>query len=234
MNRIEFIRNEEKQYHEYCYDNYKLFEKGSWLYKPVKTVMELIPLLEDKDHLNVLDLGAGIGRNSIPIAEKIKGKGGKVVCVDLLDSAIDKLIEYSKKFDVEDIIETEKADIGEYSIQDDEYNLIVAVSSLEHVNSDNALEDTINRMVKGTKKGGINCIIINSEVEELEIETNKQLEALMEINIPTDEMINKLNNIYNGWKVINQLVKPLEYQIIRNGKPVLLKSNAITFVAKKD
>lgn len=36
MNRIEFIRKEEKKYHDYYYDNYKLFEEGSWLHKPVK------------------------------------------------------------------------------------------------------------------------------------------------------------------------------------------------------
>ncbi|MGP4040151.1 class I SAM-dependent methyltransferase [Gracilibacillus sp. D59] len=232
MNRIEFIRNEEKKYHDYCYDNYQLFEKGSWLYKPVKTVMELIPLLDGKGQLNVLDLGAGVGRNSIPIAEKIKDKDGKVVCVDLLDSAINKLIEYSKKFEVADIIETEKADIGKYPIKEDTYDLIVAVSSLEHVNSENALEDTIKRMVKGTKKSGINCLIINSEIEEIEMETNKQLEALMEVNISTEEMINKLNNIYQDWKVIKQVVKPLEYQIVRNEKSILLKTKAITFVVK--
>ncbi|QGH32874.1 methyltransferase domain-containing protein [Gracilibacillus salitolerans] len=234
MNRIELIRNEEKKYHDYCYDNYKLFEKGFWLYKPVKTVMESIASLEGKGHLNVLDLGAGVGRNSIPIAEKIKGKGGKVVCVDLLDSAIEKLIEYSKKFDVEDIIEIEKADIGKYSIKEDEYDLIVAVSSLEHVSAENILDSVLNQMAQGTKKGGINCIIINSEVEEIEIESNKQLDAFMEINLTTDQMIDKLKNNYKGWEVVKQLVRPLEYQIVRNENPVLLKSKAITFVVQKN
>jgi hypothetical protein len=41
-NRIKFIRNEERKYHEACYDNYKLFEEGSWLSKPVKTVMDTL------------------------------------------------------------------------------------------------------------------------------------------------------------------------------------------------
>lgn len=57
MRRLELIRNEEKKYHDFCYENYKLFEKGSWLYKPVKTVMDLLPLFEDKTNLKVLDLG---------------------------------------------------------------------------------------------------------------------------------------------------------------------------------
>ena len=55
-----------------CYEQYKLFEIGSWLYKPVKTVMDLMDHFEGQNNLQVLDLGSGIGRNSIPIAQIIK------------------------------------------------------------------------------------------------------------------------------------------------------------------
>lgn len=76
-------------------------------------------------------------------------------------------------------------------------------------------------------------MIINSEVEEIEIESNKKLDAMMEVNLKTVNMINKLNSIYEGWEVLSQLVKPLEYQIVRNEREVLLKTNAITYVARK-
>ncbi|MFC4403944.1 hypothetical protein [Gracilibacillus xinjiangensis] len=46
MGRLETIRASEKQYHDYCYDKNKLFEQGSWLHRPVKTVIELVPLLK--------------------------------------------------------------------------------------------------------------------------------------------------------------------------------------------
>ncbi len=46
MNRIDYIRQEEKKYHDLCYEQYKLFEAGSWLYKPVKTVMDMLNYLE--------------------------------------------------------------------------------------------------------------------------------------------------------------------------------------------
>jgi SAM-dependent methyltransferase len=61
VNKIEFIRKEEKKYHDHCYDHYKLFEEGSWLHKPVKTVMDLLPLFDGREHLRVLDLGCGVG-----------------------------------------------------------------------------------------------------------------------------------------------------------------------------
>ncbi|GEN44852.1 class I SAM-dependent methyltransferase [Alkalibacillus haloalkaliphilus] len=234
MSRVEFIRNEEKKYHDFCYENYKLFEEGSWLYKPVKTVMDLLPLLEGKtNNIKVLDLGSGVGRNSIPIAQDIKTKNGKVLCVDLLDSALDKLELYSKEYGVEEVIETNKADIGNYVIPKNEFDFIVAVSTLEHVESEDVFENVIRQMALGTKNEGINCIIVNSEVEEMDIETNEKLDALMEVNITTENMMNKLSHIYDGWEVVKQLVKPLEYKIIRNERDVLLKTNAITFVVRK-
>lgn len=46
MNRIGYIRQEEKKYHDLCYEQYKLFEAGSWLNKPVTTVMDLMDYFE--------------------------------------------------------------------------------------------------------------------------------------------------------------------------------------------
>ncbi|MGE0979988.1 class I SAM-dependent methyltransferase [Bacillus thuringiensis] len=234
MNRIEFIRKEEKKYHDYCYDNYKLFEEGSWLHKSVKTVIDLIPLFEGKDDLNMLDLGSGVGRNSIPLAQAIKENGGTVVCVDVLDSALQKLNEYSQEYEVQEVIQTEKADIGNYEIKPNNFDFIVAVSSLEHVQSEEVFGKVVQRMADGTKYNGINCIIVNSEVEEIDMDTNKKLDALMEINIPTEEMMNILRQIYDGWEVLSIMVKPLEYKIIRNEKSVLLKTNAITYAVRKN
>lgn len=234
MNRIEFIRNEEKKYHDYCYENYKLFEEGSWLYKPVKTVMDLLPLFGDKENMNVLDLGSGVGRNSIPIAEAIKDKDGKILCVDILDSALNKLKEYSKKYKIEEVIQLEKADIENFEIHRNEYDFIVAVSTLEHVKSDAVFDKVIQRMADGTKNNGINCLIVNSEVEEINLETNKKLDVLMELNLPTEVMLTKLRGLYSGWEVLNTKVNPLEYEITRNDDQILLRTNAITYVVRKN
>ncbi|MDG5789817.1 class I SAM-dependent methyltransferase [Evansella sp. AB-P1] len=233
MSKLEFIRKEEKKYHDYCYENYKLFEEGSWLYKPVKTVIDLLPILIGKPSPKVLDLGSGVGRNSIPVAQEIKNKKGKVVCVDLLDSALDKLKFYSKEYEVEEVIETIKADIGQYDITKNEYDLIVAVSTLEHVESEDVFENVIRKMALGTKDEGINCIIVNSDVEEIDISTNGKLDTMMEVNIKTEAMLIKLRKIYEAWEIVNQLVKPLEYRIVRDERDVLLKTNAITFVVRK-
>lgn len=233
MSRIQFVRNEEKKYHDFCYENYKLFEQGSWLYKPVETVMKSLRLLEEKENLSVLDLGSGVGRNSIPIAQELKAHGGEIVCVDLLDSAIEKLKKYRKDFGVENIIKTVQADIGHYQIKKNAYDLIVSVSSLEHLTSEATLDRVLQLMGEGTKRGGINCLIVNSEIEEIEIKSNKKLDALVELNISTAAMSNKLDRVYKKWDVIQNIVKPLEFEIIRDQKAVLMKTNAITYVVRK-
>ena len=107
MNRIDYIRQEEKKYHDLCYEQYKLFEAGSWLFKPVKTVMDLMNHFDGQNNLQVLDLGSGVGRNSIPIA-KNKNTSGTVTCVDLLNSALTKLQIYSKEHDVFEVIKQKK------------------------------------------------------------------------------------------------------------------------------
>ncbi|HDR7518016.1 MULTISPECIES: class I SAM-dependent methyltransferase [Bacillus cereus group] len=233
MNRIDYIRHEEKKYHDLCYEQYKLFETGSWLYKPVKTVMDLMEYFEGQNNLQVLDLGSGVGRNSIPIAQIIKNNNGTVTCVDLLDSALTKLQTYSKEHDVFEVIKTEQVAIENYYIVPNTYDYIIAVSSLEHVKSEKDLINVLHSMKKGTKTAGINCLIINSNIQEIDLHTKEELDALIEINLPTDEMINLLKSIYKEWKEIEVEVKELVYDIVRDERHIQLKTNAITFVFKK-
>ena len=234
MNRINYIRHEEKKYHDPCYEQYKLFETGSWLYKPVKTVMDLImDYFEGQNNLQVLDLGSGVGRNSIPIAQKIKNASGTVTCVDLLDSALTKLQIYSKEHDVFEVIKTEQAAIENYYIQPDTFDYIVAISSLEHVQSEEDLKNVLHSMKKGTKTGGINCLIINSNIQEIDLHTKEELDALIEINLPTEHMIYLLKSIYKEWQEIKIEIKELAYNIVRNERHIQLKTNAITFVVQK-
>ena len=73
------------------------------------------------------------------------------------------------------------------------------------------------------KNGGINCLIINSNIQEIVLKTNEELEALIEINLPTDEMIHLLKSIYKGWKEVKVEIKELAYNIVRNERHIQLK-----------
>ncbi|WP_440960295.1 class I SAM-dependent methyltransferase [Paenibacillus nitricinens] len=233
MDRVANIRTEEKRYHDLCYDSYNLFEPGSWLHRPVKTVIDLLEEYRDQEYLSVLDLGAGIGRNSIPIAESMENRNGKVVCVDLLESAIEKLQSYSKQFGVEPFIVTRLSDIEHFVIDKEEYDIILAVSCLEHVSSEKALESKLNEMIIGTKRNGINCIIIGSNIQEVNLINGQELDPMFEVNLSTEQMMKLLVDQYTGWEVQQQSVKQLEYEIERKGQAVKLTTDCITFVAKK-
>ncbi|EBK2060103.1 class I SAM-dependent methyltransferase, partial [Salmonella enterica subsp. enterica serovar Typhi] len=222
MDRVEMIRAEEKRYHDFCYEHYNLYEQGTWLHKPVQTVLDLIDQFNSYEYLRVLDLGSGVGRNSIPIAQTIKNRQGKVICVDLLESALNKLHEYSKRYEVEHIIEMRLSDIEQFEIKQSEYDLIIAVSALEHVSSERALEKKLREMVLGTTAGGINCIIISSNIREVNQMTSNELDPMFEINLSTERMLDLMDRNYSGWEIQKRIVKQLEFDIKRREQPVKL------------
>jgi 2-polyprenyl-3-methyl-5-hydroxy-6-metoxy-1,4-benzoquinol methylase len=232
-NRIRIIREEERKYHEACYDNNKLFETGSWLSKPVKTVMDTLSYFNTNDKLSVLDLGCGVGRNSIPIADTFKARTGRVICVDLIESALIKLLDYSQQHGVSEYIETKLSDIGNYIIEDKGFDYIIAVSALEHVESEHKFIEVLERMARGTRDNGINCIIMNTNIEEIDIETGTQLIPLMELNMTTNHAEQLLASAYQGWEIKFTTLKALQFNIERNNRKVLLKSDCFTYVVQK-
>ena len=83
--RIEKIRESEKLSHTKIYTDEELYYTDSWLKKPIKTVREIMELFSGYESFRALDLGCGVGRNSIYVAECFMGKKCLVDCVDLLD-----------------------------------------------------------------------------------------------------------------------------------------------------
>lgn len=81
--RLKRIRESERKSHEEIYTDEKLYATDSWLKKPIRTVRDIMPLFAEYEKLRVLDLGCGVGRNSIYVAECFKGKDCVVECVDL-------------------------------------------------------------------------------------------------------------------------------------------------------
>lgn len=234
MNKsIDKIRQAEKASHIEIYSSAKLFESGSWLQKPVKTVLDILPLFENYNELRVLDLGCGVGRNCIPVAQKFKSISCKIDCVDILNFAIDKLNNNSVKYDVENSINGIVSSIDDYTVKENHYDFIMAVSAIEHINSEEAFENKLSEIEKGTKENGIICMIINSEIEETNRETGKRLTPQFEVNLKTAELIEMLENIFDGWNILKQTIVPQRYDIPRENCVADLSTNVVTFVARK-
>ncbi|UHA72747.1 class I SAM-dependent methyltransferase [Paenibacillus sp. 481] len=225
-------RAEEMKYHEDFYKESKLFEAGSWLAKPVKVVMDMLEEL-DLEGIRVLDLGSGVGRNSIPIAQRIQPYSGAVHCVDLLPTAVHKLGEHIQQYGVEASITAEIADVEFYDIAVDTYDYIVACSCLEHVSSEAAFRAVVERMQRGTTAGGINSILMSTEVEHFDIATGERTAGLIELHLSTDRAFQLLRESYHEWDIVIEKQLPQSIQEQKQGACIAFKSNWITFVARK-
>lgn len=104
---------------------------------------------------------------------------------------------------------------------------------MEHVSSVKALQRKLQEMTLGTKTNGSNCIIIGSNIREVNLENEQELDPMFEVNISTERMMELLDHQYSGWEIKKRFVKQLEYEIDRNEQSVNLTTDCITYVAKK-
>ncbi|RAI80188.1 class I SAM-dependent methyltransferase [Macrococcoides caseolyticum subsp. hominis] len=223
-------RLKELEYHDKFYEMHNLYEKGSWIEKPVNSVIEALSYTKKMD-IDVLDLGSGVGRNAIDVAMKIHGDS-KVYCIDILPKAIDKLIYNAKKYKVDEKIKAEVSSIEEYDFKKD-FDFIIAVSTLEHVSGYEDFVAILNKIKKHTKPNGIVCLIINSEVNEKEIYSNNYIEPQFQINLKSEELDILIRTIFNKFKFLKNESKTLKYRINRDSIEVDLSTNALTFIMQK-
>ena len=231
--RLETIRESERKSHTEIYTKEKLYETDSWLKKPIKTVQELMSLFCDRHKFRVLDLGCGVGRNSIYVAKEFSGKECRIDCVDLLLIAIEKLNEYASDYGVTHSINGIVSSIEDYKITAGSYDLIMAVSALEHVDGEDSFYGKLQEIKEGTAPGGVVCLVINSEVTERDINRGEELVPQFEVNLSTERLKACLNDSFAGWKVLKNSISKQEYEIPRGEIISRLSTSVVTYVAQK-
>ena len=232
--RLNLIRQAEAESHTQAYSNHSLFSPGSWLAKPVKTVMDLLPLFEGYTDFRVLDLGSGVGRNCIPVAQHFSGIPCRVDSVDILELAVAKLNDNAQQYGVADHIQGIVSAIDDYEITADSYDLIMVISALEHIASQSAFEKKLAEIRDGLRHGGIACLIVNSGVIEHDKATGQELPPQFEVNLPTSQMQDLLENTFAGWKIIKHTIVHQKYDIPRENGIADLETDVVTYVARKD
>lgn len=234
MNRLKEIRQAEAESHIEAYTSHDLFAAGSWLAKPVKTVIDLLPLFEGSKDFCALDLGSGVGRNCIPVAQHFSGIPCRVDCVDILELAIAKLNDNAQQYGVENCIRGIVSSIDDYKIDADSYDFIMAISALEHIASKSAFEKKLAEIRDGLRHGGIACLIVNSGVIEHDKATGQELLPQFEVNLPTSQMQDLLENTFAGWQVIKHTIVHQKYDIPRENCIANLETDVVTYVVRKD
>ncbi|WP_308636400.1 class I SAM-dependent methyltransferase [Paenibacillus silvisoli] len=234
MTHFQEARAQEIDYHEKLYRETPLFEPGTWLAKPVSAVMELLRQFEPSERVDVLDLGCGIGRNSIPMAQLLQRQaGGSIVCVDLLPLAIERLEKYAEQYEVGDMIRTAAADVEHYEIDRHAFDYIVVCSCLEHVSTLAAFEAVVKRMMQGTRAGGTNALLINTEVTEYDLESGMEHPGMIELHLRTDETVLLLRELYADWDIVIERWMPQSIVEHKNGRAIEFKGRWLTFAARK-
>ena len=231
--RLKEIRKAEAESHTEAYTNHALFSTGSWLAKPVKTVLDLLSLFDGYKEFRGLDLGSGVGRNSIPVAQHFKDIPCLVDCVDILELAIEKLNENAEQYGVINNIQGIISSIDDYEINVDSYDLIMAASALEHIASRVAFENKLAEIRNGVRIGGVVCLIVNSSVREHDKGMGLELHPQFEVNLPTWEMQHLLAQSFTGWKIIKHTVVHQKYDIPRQHGLAELEADVVTYVARK-
>lgn len=159
-----------------------------WRLKPSKIVVEI---LKYKKSGNVLDIGAGEGKNSIFLAKN----GFNVTAVDVSKEAIKKLKEFALKENVKINILME--DIINFDFKE-KYDIIISTAMLHFLRKED-IDKVIKSIKENTKEEGLNAITVFTEENP-----NK--------NFPYLFKINELKEAYNDWEVIRykEFITPLE------------------------
>ena len=232
--RLNEIRKAEAESHTEAYTNHALFSIGSWLAKPVKTVMDLLSLFEGYKEFRALDLGSGVGRNCIPVAQHFNDTACLVDCVDILELAIEKLDENAQRYGVAGSIQGIVSSIDDYEIKADNYDLIMAVSALEHIASRTAFENKLAEIRDGVRFGGVACLIVNSGVLEHDKATGDELLPQFEVNLQTAEMQHLLEQTFTGWQIVKHTVVHQKYDIPRQHGLAELETDVVTYAVRKE
>jgi len=231
--KIKQIRESEKSSHIMMYSNEELYKEGSWLKKTIQTVLDIIPLFREYQELHILDLGCGVGRNCISIAQHYQDIKCSIECVDILDFAIEKLISNAKQYGVLSSINGIVKPIEEYIIKEDHYDLIIAVSALEHIDSKKSFIKKLIEIELGIRKNGIVCFVINSSIKEYDKTTGYEMPVQFEVNLPTEEVQLILEQVFVNWAVIKSSLQKQQYDIPRTNGLNDLQTSVVSFVARK-
>ncbi len=233
MDAFARARAETINYHEQYYGKHKLFQSGSWLSEPDPKVAELSARVSSITNCSILDLGAGVGRNAIPIAKALSS-GSQVVCVELITSATDQLKRYAREHQVADRITVVNDDFEKVSFSPAQFDLVLGISTLEHCSSYENLVALVTRLQQWTKPSGLNYFNFSTSRKVVSFETGEPIETLVETRLQTEAWLERLASLYSSWNIEKlATMEPYSEVLEYNGARVRWSSDELEILASK-
>ncbi len=225
-------RAETLRYHEDLYASTPLGAADSWLVEPDRLVLKSIDLSSGMDPILAFDLGAGVGRHTIPMARGLAA-GSRVVAVDVIPSAIRHLEANCNAAGVSDAVTPIVRDLEEFTFDAGmAAGLIVGFSAVEHVSGTVAMRALLCRCAAATAPGGLIALgIFADRIEQLADGTVRQ--ALVEFELDSATVHTMLDEVFPSWVVEYAHTGAEHVSEERDGIPYELKSTLIQFIGRR-
>ena len=113
-------------------------------------------------------------------------------------------------------------------------DLVMAISSLEHVDSKETFVNKLQEIEQGIRKNGIVCLVANSNIKEFDKKTGNEMPPQFEVSLLTEEMQTIFEKTFSEWTVLKTTVVDQQYDIPRDSGICELKTSVVTFMARKE
>ena len=225
-------RAETLRYHEDLYESTPLGAADSWLLEPDQLVLKALTLCGGANPIQAFDLGAGVGRHTIPMAQGLAA-GSKVIAVDVIPSAIAHLKANCAAAGVLDMVTPVVGDLEKFTFDTSmALGLIVGFSAVEHVSSITAMRGLLCRCAAATAPGGLIALgIFADRIEELADGTIRP--ALVEFELDSTTVHSLLDEVFSSWIVEYAHTGAEHVPEERDGIPYKLESTLTQFIGRR-
>ena len=224
-------RRETVRYHQEFYASHELFEEGSWLHKPSPYVLRSLDAVERPAPLHVLDLGCGVGRHTLPIAQRLP-EGSFVVGMDLLPLAAERLTRNAAEAGLGHLIQAVVADLDHVALAAESIDLLVSVSALEHSRDMSALERLLSQCRRATRPGGVHCLIMGTDKIEVDADGNSR-PAQVEFPLTSADGRVALEQGYADWETLSFTTAAFSVDEERDGEAYTLHATNLRLTARR-
>jgi SAM-dependent methyltransferase len=226
---FERARRETVRYHEELYASASLGQAGTWLAKPHRLLADALERVPSGKPVVAYDLGAGIGRHTIPLLEELPA-GSDVFAVDLLPSAL-RSLESAVPPGIRTRLRTRPADLDGFAFEAPA-DLILAFSAIEHLRDLDAVRALLHRVRAATRPGGVVAIGVVADRAEAD-DHGRRRPALLESAMSAAEATGLLSGVFGDFDVAYQRCRPAQVREQRGEDAYTLTSTLVTWLAAR-
>lgn len=220
-------RRETVRYHEELYASTTIGEPGTWLAEPDPLLADALELLPSDRPLVAYDLGAGVGRHTIPLLRKLP-PGSDVYATDLLPSALAAL-EDAVPPRIPNALHLREADLDAFRFEAPA-DLVFAFSVVEHLPSPAAVRRLFQRIRAALRAGGVLAVAIIADRMEITDDGSRR-PGRVESGITAVQAAELLSEVFGDHDLSVSRVEPSEVPETRGEESYVLASTMVTWLS---